>query len=133
MDMIMDKRKISSTRERLLEYMSEYDLTQADLARITGLNKSVISLYVRGEREPMQNNIATMSMRMDVDPAWLMGLDVAMKKNDIPYKYDLEVASMLNRVKNEPNLRNFVLQFLSLSDKDQSTVANLVNSLYSNK
>ena len=73
--------RITDTAHRLNELMSEYGLRQQDLANRTGISKATISHYVKNEREPKQDKIAVISKAFDVDPAWLMGFDVPMKKN----------------------------------------------------
>jgi repressor LexA len=54
-------------------------LKQADLVERTGIGKSSISTYIAGAYEPKQKNLHKIAAALDVDPAWLMGLDVPME------------------------------------------------------
>lgn len=74
--------KIHNSRDRLLELMLRFNLNQSELARKCGLDKSVISYYVNGKREPMQDNIYAISSAFNIDPAWLMGYDVPMMRTE---------------------------------------------------
>ena len=53
---------------------------QADLERKTGLAKSSVSSYLSGQRIPRQDKISAIADAYHVNPAWIMGYDVPMKK-----------------------------------------------------
>lgn len=81
-----------TTSERLQEYMNKYNVKQVDiLAKAkpytieygVKLNKNDLSQYVSGKVEPGQDKIFILSRAMNVDPAWIMGLDVPMRKPPI--------------------------------------------------
>jgi len=67
-----------STRSRLIELMSAYNLTQSDIAKKTGIPKSAISMYINGYRVPRQDKLSLIADAYGVDPAWLMGYDIPM-------------------------------------------------------
>ncbi|OLS02437.1 transcriptional repressor LexA [Tissierella creatinophila] len=78
-----------TTSERLKEYMSKYNVKQVDilerakpytLEHGVKLNKNDLSQYVSGRVEPGQDKIFILSKALNVDPAWIMGLDVPMRK-----------------------------------------------------
>lgn len=52
--------------------------TAADMGRATGLTKSSISRYLKGQSVPKQNPLSLMADYLGVNPAWLMGYDVPM-------------------------------------------------------
>lgn len=129
----MDKQ-VTTFRNRLSELLSIYDLSASDFSRRTGLNKSVISLYLNGKREPMQCNIVAIAQSFDIDPAWLMGFDVPMKiKESALDKYNIENARLLNIVKNNEQVREFLSSFLELSEPNQKLVTTLVDTLLGNQ
>lgn len=66
----------SNFSDRLKKAMVMKDLKQSDLARITGIDKSLISNYINGNYSPKQENIYTLSKTLGVDPSWLLGFDV---------------------------------------------------------
>lgn len=76
--------KISTSRERILELLEITGDTQADMVRKTGIDKSAISHYINGQREPRQDKIIAIANAYNLNPAWLMGLDVSMN----PAAYD---------------------------------------------
>jgi transcriptional regulator with XRE-family HTH domain len=60
------------------------DMKQADLIKLTGINKGALSSYISGKYEPKQNNIYLMAKALNVSEAWLMGKDVPMER----YSYE---------------------------------------------
>lgn len=67
--------------DRLKKGMALRGLKQSDLAAKTGISKGALSSYVSGKYEPKQQNIYKISKALDVNEAWLMGLDVSMERN----------------------------------------------------
>lgn len=61
--------------KRLRDSMENREIKAADLARLSGVSKGMISLYLRGEHEPGQLNTSKMAQVLGVSPAWLMGLN----------------------------------------------------------
>lgn len=72
--------KITDSKHRLKELLNDCGDTQNEMARKTGLTKSAISNYINGTREPRQDAILKISSTYNVNPAWLMGLDVPKEK-----------------------------------------------------
>lgn len=114
--------KVSNTKERLIEYMNINNIKQADLAKRTGLNRSVISLYVSGKREPMQDNITTLAEKLNVSPAWLMGLDVPMVAKKEPTHEEL-VNDYMDSYKTKDDINQF------LNDKRAIEIIKCFNKL----
>lgn len=79
--------KVSNSKERIAELLKITGDTQSDMVRKSGVEKSALSHYLHGTREPRQDKIAQIAIAYNVNPAWLMGFDVPMK-ND--YDSDLE-------------------------------------------
>lgn len=78
-----------TTAERLKEYMSMYNIRQVDILNKARpftqkynikLNKNDLSQYVSGRVEPGQDKVFILSEALNVDPAWIMGLDVPIRK-----------------------------------------------------
>lgn len=77
--------KISTTSERLKDYMRDHHLRQVDIIEMVkplcdGLgikfNKSDLSQYVSGKTEPGQDKLVILSKALKVSEPWLMGYDV---------------------------------------------------------
>ena len=62
--------------------MSLRNMRQIDLANKTGISKGALSSYISGRYVPKQNNIYLIAKALNVNEAWLMGLDVPMERID---------------------------------------------------
>lgn len=69
---------------RIKQALEIRNMKQADLVRLTGIGKSSISTYISGDYEPKQKNIYKIAAALNVNEAWLMGLDVPMEKKEAP-------------------------------------------------
>lgn len=124
--------KISNTKERLNELATQYGLKQSDIVKRTGINKATISYYMNGKREPAQDNIFTIAQAFDVDPAWIMGYDIPMKK-PIQERFSADSAQLIVQIKNNSTLLQLCEDFMQLDLSQQQSVANLVRSMIPNK
>lgn len=120
--------KNSNTKERLNELMTQYGLKQSDIVKRTGLNKATVSYYTSGKREPAQDNIFIIAQAFDVDPAWLMGYDVPMRKS-IQERFSADSAQLIVQIKNNAPLMRLCQDFMRLDPMQQQSVANLVHSM----
>lgn len=66
---------MSTLPDRLKEAMTLRDMTQADIVRQTGINKSALSCYISGKYLPKQNAIYKLAKALNVNEAWLMGVE----------------------------------------------------------
>lgn len=130
---MLDKKKVTDTAGRLREYMNLTNTKQADLVRITGLSKSVISLYVSGKREPMQDNIYTLAHSLNVSPAWLMGLDVPMKevKMDTDFVVQLPDDKLLfiETITKDKQLKRLCDYYMKLSEGKRELLTSVAESM----
>lgn len=74
--------------QRLRELLDHYGIRQADLAARTGISKSSLSHYLKGDWEGKQDVIYKISSAYGVSSAWLMGVDCPMQP-DAPTAPDL--------------------------------------------
>lgn len=72
---------VASTSERLAEAMARKNIKQSELSRITGIDKSSISLYVSGKYSPKGDKLYKLSLALGVSPAWLSGFNAPMIEN----------------------------------------------------
>lgn len=70
--------KPATFAQRLREAMHLRRLNQTDLHDLTGIGKSSISTYLKGEYKAKQDKVDLLATVLDVNPAWLMGYDVSM-------------------------------------------------------
>ena len=70
---------MATIAERMRTTMALRGVSQADIVNHTGIGKSSISTYLTGEYEPKQRNLHKIADALNVDPGWLMGLDIPME------------------------------------------------------
>lgn len=73
---------IASTSERLLEALNANSLKQADLVKMTGIDKSSISLYFSGKVVPKGDKLYKLAVALKVTPEWLSGFNVPMNPKE---------------------------------------------------
>lgn len=86
--------------ERLNYAMQIKQLKQADLSRITGLDKSLICNYVSGKYKAKQDKLYILAEALNVSEAWLMGCDVPMEREKMPNKIHTEQANKIIEIFN---------------------------------
>ena len=67
---------------RLRELLDHYGIRQSDMSERTGISKSSLSHYLKGDWEGKQDVIYKISSAYGVSAAWLMGVDCAMFPED---------------------------------------------------
>ena len=81
------EKPVTTFAARLKDLMAKRQLNNVDIARVTGKNISNISRWLDGKYEPKQDVIYILSRHYGVDPAWLMGYDIAPEDDtQIPNK-----------------------------------------------
>lgn len=75
--------KVATFARRLREGLDVRGMTQAELAKRSGISKSSISRYIKGDWEGKQSAVYELAKALGVTEAWLMGYDVPME-NDTP-------------------------------------------------
>lgn len=65
-----------SFAKRLKEALELRGVSQAELSKRTGINRSSISTYLKGEYKAKQDKVDLMAQALGVSPAWLMGFDI---------------------------------------------------------
>lgn len=66
--------------QRLKEILEIKSLKQTDLAKMTGLDKSLISNYISGKYKAKSTNLYLIAKALNVSEPWLMGYDVPMER-----------------------------------------------------
>ena len=72
--------RITSFSKRIKELLEVRDISQAELSRRSGLSKSTISHYVKGDWEGKQDAVYAIAKAGNCNEAWLMGYDVPMER-----------------------------------------------------
>ena len=113
--------KTTDSKHRLKELLNLSGDSQNEMARKSGLTKSAISNYINGSREPRQDAILYLSKAYNVNPAWLMGLDVPRvieTKKDNKDSLNIKALELYNLYENAtPEARELVENFLKSSQQ----------------
>lgn len=99
-------------KDRLEYALSERKMKPVDLHRLTGISESTISQYRSGYAEPKKRRLTIIASALNVDPSWLMGLDVPME-----HKEYLHNALITAYDKAEPNIQEAVRLLLDINEK----------------
>jgi transcriptional regulator with XRE-family HTH domain len=79
----MTMAKVSTFADRLREAIKIRNETQTELSRRTGISKSSISRYLKGDWEGKQEAVYALALTLDVSEAWLMGFDAKMERASV--------------------------------------------------
>ncbi len=108
--------KVSNFAERLQIGLDQRNIKAADLARISGIDKSSISRYLKGKYKGNQDAVYKIAKALDVSEAWLMGYDVPMERES----YDALLQAAEDRV--------YFEQFDALSKEEKEAALSSVNT-----
>ena len=89
---------MTEIKERLAEALNVRDMTAAELARRSGVDKGSISNYLKGKFIPKQNAIGSMAKALNVSPAWLMGYPVTMDGQEYE-QIEFDKLTQINKAK----------------------------------
>lgn len=79
---------VDTFSNRLNTAMRIRNLKPVELSEKTGIDKSKISSYMSGRYKAKQDGVYLLAQALQVNEAWLMGLDVSMEKEINIYKTD---------------------------------------------
>ena len=101
--------------KRIKQMMQIRDITQSDLARITGIRASSISDYLSGKYQPKQDKIALIADALSVNPGWLMGYDEPKKPIS---------SSIVEKKEN----RDLLAHYQKLSEHEQKILITMIDN-----
>lgn len=89
----MEYRIVDTFQNRLIEAIKISGLNQKDFSDLVGLSKSLINRYVHRGDNPKPERIIQIANKLQVNPLWLMGVDVPMNSIVTPKSviYDIPV------------------------------------------
>lgn len=114
--------------------MSDQNLRQVDILNKTipycekygvKMNKSDISQYCSGKTEPNQDKLFVLGMALNVNEAWLMGLDVPMERNDYE---DQNVITFEAKLESAIKILEDGGYTVSFSDNPKDDIITIINS-----
>ena len=78
---------VSNFKDRFNQALEIRNILPVDLSKRTKISEATISQYRSGYAKPKEEKLAIISNALNVNPAWLMGLDVSMELHQA--KFDL--------------------------------------------
>lgn len=76
----MTVKKQATFAERLKEVLVIRGITKADLSRLTGISKSSLTHYEKGDWEGKQDAVYKIARAVNVPEAWLMGFGSSIEE-----------------------------------------------------
>lgn len=70
-------------KDRMVLAMELRDMKAVDLAKRLGVTEGTISQYKKGLTSPKAERLGQMARILNVNPVWLMGLDVPMEREEL--------------------------------------------------
>ena len=122
------------TSVRLKEIMQEQGLRQADILRMAKpyaerygerLGKNDLSQYVSGKTEPGQRKLFILGKALNVNPAWLMGMDVPKEFSETTKKNDA-IADIILRLRSDDNFMEVVKDLYNSTDEQINAIKSLL-------
>lgn len=117
--------KVATIGERIQQLLDEKGVSQADVVRATGIDKTKLSHWIKGDFKPRSNGIAALSTYFGVSEPWLMGYDVEKSRTVAQIKND-QIADLVIRLRTDEAFFKLVEELNSLDSKTFDTVAGVV-------
>lgn len=109
--------------ERLRYVLNEKKITQSELSKMTGIGKSSLTAYLKGEYTPKQNNIYKIAKALNIPTFYLIGWEKYDKSIDLQkLKADVDMFDKIlsNYNQNEAlQLSKIIENFNSIEDKQR--------------
>ena len=130
------------TSVRLKQIMKERNLKQVDVLNLAQpictkygerLGKNDLSQYVSGKTEPGQRKLFVLGIALNVNPSWLMGLDVPKEStitfnNVEEYKKADALSDIYLKIKNNPTFFKLVEKLNELNDDQLEAVYTMLST-----
>ena len=108
---------VASVAERIKVAMEIRKMTQADICRITNIDKGSVSSYVSGRYEPKDDRIFLIATALNVNPSWLSGFAVPME------------TSRTETIDINEKEKELIIDFKSLSEEDKKKAIEYIKLL----
>lgn len=111
--------------KNLRYYLEINNKTQKEVADAIGVSTQTFNTWCMGIAVPRIGKVELLARYFGILKSDL----IDPRDTDFASKYDLEVARLLNEVKNNSQLRNLVKHYIQLTPEQQANIANLVESM----
>lgn len=121
---------VSNFKDRFNQALEVRNILPVDLSKKTKISEATISQYRSGYAKPKEEKLAILSNALNVNPTWLMGLDVPMElRHDYTDTKNEIVKEIEKRGLSEEQIKSvmhFVDLFLKLPPDKQKAIENLL-------
>lgn len=121
---------------RLRQALASSDTKPIDLSRKTGISKSSISDWLSGKYEAKQDKVFIIAKALNVDEAWLMGLNVPRERtfdnSEVATLDDRVSKVIMNAMASENAIWKELIEILdpeTLSDDELKSILSVVKSI----
>ncbi len=104
-----------------------FEISQQEICDRTGIGKSTMSMYMNGKHIPRQDKISVIADAFGIDPAWLMGYDVPLRRTASPD--EAEYQRMFDALRRSPQLTKIMKCVIAMPDKERNAIEALAESL----
>ena len=125
---MVEIKKVASTAERLREAMTDAGMSQAELMRSTGLQRSAISRYLSGEYEPKALAVGKMARVLGVSEMWIFGYDVPKNRTAEQKKND-DLVQVIAKLRKDPEFFEVVSKLASLPAAEYASIKQILSAL----
>lgn len=127
-------KKITNSQKRIVEILDYFGISQTELCKRTGIQKSALSNYLNGDREPRQNQISLIADPFGINPTWLMGYDVPMfYPEDTPQAQEIRNSYLTNTFKLSEDEKQLIEAYRMLNKEVRESTLSFILSLVNKK
>lgn len=121
---------VSNFKDRFNQALEVRNILPVDLSKKTKISEATISQYRSGYAKPKEEKLAILSNALNVNPTWLMGLDVPMELRhdytDVKDEIFIEIQKRGLSEEQIKSVMHFVDLFLKLPPDKQKAIENLL-------
>lgn len=118
--------------ERFNEALEIREIKPVDLSNKTGISQSTISQYRSGYAEPKKTKLKILADALNVNPSWLLGLDVPMNdklERAVIDLHEFGSDTIIEQIVNNKGAYEIACSYLLLDENNQKLLLNLAKSL----
>lgn len=110
--------------KQLKKAMQNKGITQSELCKQTGINKSAMSQYLSGKFKPKQSRTYIIAKALNVSEAWLMGFENAdMERHEPQQNNCLQLTNhekeLVIAYRQQPSMQEAVDRLLNITDSEE--------------
>ena len=127
----MNKKRVATLATRLKEALQLTGMKQADLVRLTGLDKGSINHYLKGKYEPKSHAIRKLAIALNVSEMWLWGYDVPIERTAFQKKNE-KLLAVITRLRTDDDFFDLVETLSQLELEQYDSIKQLI-AAFTNK